>query len=448
MEQPPRTLLEQIVRESHWTIDEHCQAFDKVSRQRGERATLSPRQFCRWMTGEVRKARAASRRVAEACWGYTFDELVRSPEPGRDNGARATDLISAGSTRVEFRELTSTSWDGVVVRWTQPNHLSDQTLFASGRPITPMDVEVVRATTEAFFHLDLRFGGGHAGAALAQCLQSEVLPRLALASPADRLGRSYLSAAGHMTFLAGWMAYDAGRHPQALQYMGRALDLAEAAEDLSLGGRVLSGMSHQANYLGHYGAAVHLARAAQARCASRSTATGWALYSAMEARALASRQDRPGCREALHRTEAAFVRRSVDDDPDWLRFFDEAELAAELAHCSLDLGDTRAAERHVHTSMAACEQLYIRSLTFVRTVLAASLVEQGQLDAGLGVAHEVLATATDLRSARTRTYVTSLVQRLDRWRDARPVRDFAEMAEAKLTAAATWSGLEGGPALP
>lgn len=65
-----------------------------------------------------------------------------------------------------------------------------------------------------------------------------------------------------MLRLAAWMAYDTGRHGLAQQYMTKALHLARGADNRMLGGRTLAGMSHQANYLGHYGMAVNLAQAA------------------------------------------------------------------------------------------------------------------------------------------------------------------------------------------
>ncbi|TDD62064.1 hypothetical protein E1263_05485 [Kribbella antibiotica] len=75
-----RTLLEQIVHESPWTVDETCQAFELKARQMQEPATLSPRQLARWMRGDVGQARSVSKRVAEAFWGHRFDVLLGSPD--------------------------------------------------------------------------------------------------------------------------------------------------------------------------------------------------------------------------------------------------------------------------------------------------------------------------------------------------------------------------------
>ncbi|MDX2972602.1 hypothetical protein [Kribbella solani] len=74
-----KTLLEQIVHEGLWTIEETCRAFEIQARKMDEPATLSPRQLARWMRGDVGQARSVSKRVAEAFWGHRFDVLLGSP---------------------------------------------------------------------------------------------------------------------------------------------------------------------------------------------------------------------------------------------------------------------------------------------------------------------------------------------------------------------------------
>jgi hypothetical protein len=76
---PPRTLLEQIVRESDHTIEEWCARFDQVARECDVAATLSVRQLQRWMAGEVDSARPPSRRVASRLWGQSFATLLGTP---------------------------------------------------------------------------------------------------------------------------------------------------------------------------------------------------------------------------------------------------------------------------------------------------------------------------------------------------------------------------------
>lgn len=81
--------------------------------------------------------------------------------------------------------------------------------------------------------------------------------------------------------------------------------MAKAAGDRALCGRILSGMSHQANFVGHHTQAVDLARAAQRGAKDHATSTAMALFHAMEARGLASLGDEKG------RNRSAFVGRTL-----------------------------------------------------------------------------------------------------------------------------------------
>nr|WP_055509968.1 hypothetical protein [Nonomuraea pusilla] len=115
-----------------------------------------------------------------------------------------------------------------------------------------------------------------------------------------------------------------------------------------------------------------------------------------------------------------------------LRYFDEAELAAEFAHCLRDLGHHHRAQDRVLESVELSESLYVRSLSFVRTILATIHVAEGDLEQGIAVAREVVPTVADLRSARTRRYVREFMSQLDRYGNDPQVVDFRSFAEIRL----------------
>ena len=127
--------------------------------------------------------------------------------------------------------------------------------------------------------------------------------------------REIFSAAAEVAQLLGWSAYDAGRHGAAQRYFTQGLRLATEAGDPVLGGRLLSNLSHQANYLGRYDEALQFARAAQASGGGRATGTVTAMFLAMEARALASSGDARLCANALNLAEQAFARRDPAKGP-------------------------------------------------------------------------------------------------------------------------------------
>jgi hypothetical protein len=102
-----RTLLEQIVHEGRWTIDETCRAFELRAQQMHESATLSPRQLARWMRGDVGQARAVAQRVAEAFWGHRFEVLLGSPQELSEFEHRSGTAASGLSVDVESLEAAA-----------------------------------------------------------------------------------------------------------------------------------------------------------------------------------------------------------------------------------------------------------------------------------------------------------------------------------------------------
>jgi len=94
-----------------------------------------------------------------------------------------------------------------------------------------------------------------------------------------------------------------------------------------------------------------LARAARTGTAGIATPTLIAHFHTMEARALARLGNARGCDRALAEAVREFERRRPDDDPAWIQYFDESELAAEFGHCLRDLG--RAADAVGYASQSA-----------------------------------------------------------------------------------------------
>jgi len=319
--------------------------------------------------------------------------------------------------------VTPEAWQAVVVRWILEPESRAQG-GASGASVSAADVEVIRSATRMLAAWDYQFGGGHSRMLVGQCLATEALPLARRASQCSAVGRDYLTAVAALARLAGWTAYDIGSHGSAQRLLTVALNLAQAAGDRALGGRILAGMSHQANFLGQSQRAVELARAAHAGARGQATPTAIALFHAMEARALASAGDETACTAALCAAETALLGGNPENDPEWVRFFDVAELHAEFAHCFRDLGRPQLAAEHAQRSIDTSETMYVRSLSFCRTVLATAHVQRGELDEGLHVARGVVDTAAQLRSQRVLTYLDEFRGRLDSFGDASARREF------------------------
>ncbi|MGV9386227.1 hypothetical protein ACWDRB_61225 [Nonomuraea sp. NPDC003707] len=217
------------------------------------------------------------------------------------------------------------------------------------------------------------------------------------------MGQDLFAVAAQLTYKTGAMAYDLAMHGMARRYFLQALNLAHAAGDRPLGGKVLALASHQATFVGEYQEAVDLARAARFGAGSRATPTVLAMYYAMEARALACLGDRRDCLAALREAERAFSQRREGEDPDWIAYFDEAEFHDEFGHCFAALRDTN--EALVHTGLALSESsaTYRRSRTFCRLIQAS--VHVGSRRPRKHDVELACSTAGELKSRRVHTYV-------------------------------------------
>jgi hypothetical protein len=285
-------------------------------------------------------------------------------------------------------------------------------------------VEAIKTTTEMFSQLDDRFGGDHARHALIQYLAHDLAPALD-GRHKEAVGRALFSTAAESTLLAGWMSYDACHHGLAQRYFLQALRLAQDGDDRRLAGSILSAMSHQATFLGRYSHAATLARAALMGISAVATPTLRAQFHAMEARALARTGDTRACELALAEATKALESRNSNDEPEWITYFDEAELAAEAAHCFRDVNSARKSVEHAQNAMSGS---HVRSDFFVTMVLADAHLRAGEPEEACRVALDALDLGEQLKSARCVSYLAEFRQHLTRTGDTPTLRDFYEQA--------------------
>lgn len=293
---------------------------------------------------------------------------------------------------------------------------------------------------QTFDRLDSTFGGAHARNALVQYLRGE-LPRLLRAQGRTTVRESLFSAAGEATQLAAWMAYDAGLHGLAQRYFIQALSFADAAQDRLLAASILDAMSHQASFLGRYREAVNMARAARLGTASVGVPILTSHFHMMEAHALARTGDAEACDRAMGAAVENFERHTVGEGPEWISYFDAAELAAELGHCHRDLGRPDRAVEYATQALDSASGDYVRSDFFVAMVLADAHLDHDDVDEGCRVAVEAFAVGEGLESARCRGYVDEFRQRLQRHRGSAEVQEFmTRVRDSRLWAPQTVAG--------
>lgn len=435
----PRTVLQLLIRRRDVSYEALVRQLDAFARQHRIDGTISSRHLQRLSrrerigaSGEP-SAQPGTRRLLADFFGRSFSELMAPPgEDGLTTSAAfqvsvsdppLTTYLNDREKAVSFLgQLTAVDLanQGEVSQdfWTPDLAPQVITGYLLDDPVTPIVDEGplrgptagarIRDFTATLMELDFRYGGGATRRSLLHYFQDEVVPLLHAKHP-ETLRRDVFGAAAEVAQLLGWTAYDAGRHGAATRYFVQGLRLAHEANDRALGGRLLSNLSHQANFLRKPDDAIRFARAAQQAAGGHASKTLQAMLLTMEARGLASRGDTAACARVLHQAEKLFDQCDQADNPHWISYFNEEELAGEAAHCFRDLGQFARAQEFAQRAMHP-SRTPPRTKAFIEMILASAALNAGHLDEAITLATTAWGTVSTLQSHRSQTYLTDFRQ--------------------------------------
>ncbi|MCH0565312.1 MULTISPECIES: hypothetical protein [unclassified Streptomyces] len=321
-------------------------------------------------------------------------------------------------------------------RWLVPAPPSPLQTSEPGSPrtrgrLSRPELDLLESTTVMFRQWDAQCGGGLRRKAVVGQLH-EVTDLLQESQP-EATARRLFKVAAELAELAGWMSYDVGLQPTAQKYFVLALHAAKEAGDKPLGSYVLSSMSRQMIHLGRPEDAlelVHLAQYGSRDCASPRTQ---AMLYAMEARAYANMGQPGKCKRAVRMAEDTFtdVHEWDEPDPDWIRFFSEAELHGENSHSFRDLAYV-AGRSPAYASLAeplmqravdlfAKDGEHQRSYALNLIGMATVHLLQREPEQSAVFAQQAMKVAKKVRSERVNTRIRKTVDTA--------VRDFGDLAE-------------------
>lgn len=263
----------------------------------------------------------------------------------------------------------------------------------------------IRDTTADLMIMDFKRGGGHTRRMLRHYYEEEVAPLLSWQYSDKRIRNEIYSAASETLQLLGWSAYDAGDHQSARRYFRQALQLAQKSDDILMAGRILSNLSHQANFLGNFADALALAQKAEEITKGRAGNIFRSMVVSMQARAHANLGDTAETTLTIHRAQELHNKGHSASDPEWLNYFTAQEIASEAAHCFRDLGDADKCREFADLSM---DPVYTppRTLGFMRLVAASGTLAGGDIEHAAALATEAIELSISLQSARYVKYVT------------------------------------------
>ncbi|MCX4789672.1 MULTISPECIES: transcriptional repressor NsdA [unclassified Streptomyces] len=309
---------------------------------------------------------------------------------------------------------------------------------AARRPsrLSGPELDLLESTTAMFRQWDAQCGGGLRRKAVVGQLH-EVTDLLQESQPAATAKRLFRCAA-ELAELAGWMSYDVGLQPTAQKYFVLALHASKEAHDKPLGSYVLSSMSRQMIHLGRPDDALELIHLAQYGSRDCATPRTQAMLYAMEARAYANMGQPSKCKRAVRMAEDTFNDVGIDGEPepDWIRFFSEAELNGENSHSYRDLayvaGRSPTYATLAEPLMTKAVQLFgeddehQRSYALNLIGLATVHLLQREPEQSTVLAEKALLVAKKIRSERVSTRLRKTVDTA--------ARDFGDVPEvARLT---------------
>ncbi|MGB3438208.1 MAG: hypothetical protein WBA97_05585 [Actinophytocola sp.] len=304
---------------------------------------------------------------------------------------------------------------------------ADSTARVAGQRIGMPDVEIITENIAHLRRLDHRYGSGRVREQVVQLLHREA-STVMHGTYSEKTGKALLGAVAQASWLAGSMAADIGRHSLAQRYYIQTLNMAMSAGDRLYAANVLSHMSRLTVQIGHGAITEHdrlrharqaiaLARAGHGVANGKATPVLSTLLHAVEARGHALLGDANETRAAVREAEQHYERAQPADEPGWLGFYTEAELAADLGRCLRDVGEPERATQLISHAMDAYEPWRVRSRCFVQTDLAIAHLVGQDYEHAAALGRDAVRTAAEVSSTRTLDRLRTLQRRV------RPLRD-------------------------
>lgn len=151
------------------------------------------------------------------------------------------------------------------------------------------------------------------------------------------------------------------------------------------------------------------------------------LLCAVEARGHALSGDANATRRAVLEAERHYERARPDEEPTWLGFYTEAELAADLGRCLRDAGEPVQGTRLIKQALDSYEPWRVRSRCFVQTDLATAHLVSRDLEQAASVGRNAVRTAGQVSSTRALDRLRTLQRQVRMLRTSSP--DMRELDE-------------------
>lgn len=232
--------------------------------------------------------------------------------------------------------------------------------------------------------------------------------------------------------LAGYEAVDLGADGLAQRHYLRALEVATLANDRLYGGYLIAvSLAHLALHCGDARQAARLTAAALRGTEQRITPAVRAAFRAVLARTHARRGDETACLAALRQAETDLSRSRPGDEPVWIAYFGEGDLADERAHCFFDLGHYELAQREAAKAVQLLGPGRVRRLAIDTALRATALARRRQIEHACAIARRAVDHAANVASFRSAHRVVLMMAELQPHSGLPDVRELTEYARTR-----------------
>ncbi|MFD8609625.1 XRE family transcriptional regulator [Streptomyces sp. NPDC059631] len=456
------TLFRLLVQEKGWTTSQtfgarFTAAARELAAETGQRrladVTVSQRTFNRWMTGDIKTMpQKDTRRILEHLLqqpvvrlfgppskavitsavgappaappvlnvpgtGNVVDITGRTPStvPGRPVQPRILDEPRPSVDRTEpvnRRQFLAVSSVAALSVAALADLASPVELAGLPEAIVPQHINQLADAASRLSAWDHRDGGG----GLVRRVAAAELEWAAasLRCPCPELLRAPLfSAVAWLAVVVGASGFDAHHHTDARRAFALATACAEEAGDWHLRAKAYSMRARQEIWTGDPDLGLTYAEIGLAR-SDRLTATEQAMLHAARARAFAKMGDVQQTLRAIGLADECFEHASPQDEPLWMRYYDEAQHQGDTGHALYDLARSGfAPERSVHRLQYAVDhhtEAYVRSRAISRTKLASLTMLTGDPQEATLIGQMALDEVGHLTSRRAAADMHELVE--------------------------------------
>jgi tetratricopeptide (TPR) repeat protein len=266
-----------------------------------------------------------------------------------------------------------------------------------GNVDTPL-LDDLDALTDVYRRMDRRLGAASLFEDLNRHLQRVTAFRHAAMTDANR--QRLASIVGDVATLMGWQSLDTGRTARAWKYFRRAADAAKEAENPALQAFAIAEAAYIPLLGGNHRAALPLLLEARglAEPVGSPALRAWLCGTEAEAHAVAGNAD--ACLRALDCAEAMLDETLPDETPRWVAHFDRSHLVRWQGQCLVQLARPAAAQPVLQEAVRSVDLSFVRARASTLVDLAASFLQQGEIEEACRVATQALTLARNTQSAR------------------------------------------------